>query len=124
MCQTPPVCKAPKFHAPLAADRPSAREVQKKLDLLTLYGKVGCRIQQTNSMKFNWFKSCGLLYAPVSLPGAIVTLLAAAFCLQVFLAMDRHSHSVSDTLYSVYPFFVCTFLLWDWVARRTSAPQL
>lgn len=73
-------------------------------------------------MKLNWFKSCGVFHAPASVPGLIVTLLAAAFCAQVFVAVDRHSHSVSDTLYGVYPFFVCTFLLWDWVARRTC-PQ-
>jgi hypothetical protein len=32
--------------------------------------------------------------------------------------VDRHSHSVSDTLYGIYPFFVATFLLLDWIARR------
>jgi hypothetical protein len=34
--------------------------------------------------------------------------------------VDRHSHSVSDTLYGVFPFFVCCFLLVDWVGARTS----
>ena len=38
----------------------------------------------------------------------------------VFKAVDRHSHSVSDTLYGVFPFFVCTFLLFDWIGGKTS----
>jgi hypothetical protein len=37
----------------------------------------------------------------------------------VFLAIDRKSHSVSDTLYGVFPFFACAFLLFDWIAGRT-----
>jgi len=40
----------------------------------------------------------------------------------VFLAVDRHSHSASDTLYGIFPYFVCAFLLIDWVAGRTSNP--
>jgi hypothetical protein len=71
-------------------------------------------------MKTPWFKPLGLIYLPVSVPGALVTILAALFCAQVFLAVDRRSHSVSDTFYGIYPFFVCTFLIWDWVARKTS----
>ena len=75
-------------------------------------------------MKCSWFKSCGPFCLPASLPGFILTLLPVLFCLQVFRAIDRHSHSVSDTLYGVYPFFVCTFLLWDWLARKACAtPQ-
>jgi hypothetical protein len=67
-----------------------------------------------------WFKRWGWVHIPISLPGAMVFVAAAAFCVNVFLAIDRHSHSVSDTLYGVFPFFVCTFLLVDWIAERTS----
>ena len=70
-------------------------------------------------MKVAWFRRVGWFFIPASLPGAIVFLLAVAFCVNVFVAIDRHSHSVSDTLYGVFPFFVCTFLLIDWVARST-----
>ena len=73
-------------------------------------------------MKNAWFKRIGWIYLPVSLPGAIITLLVLLFCVQVFVAVDRHSHSVSDTLYGVFPFFACAFLLWDWLAGRTSKP--
>ncbi|HEV2438400.1 MAG TPA: hypothetical protein VG077_20625 [Verrucomicrobiae bacterium] len=71
-------------------------------------------------MKTQWFKRLGWFFVPVSLPGTIVTLAALAFCAQVFLARDHKSHSVSDTLYGIFPFFTCVFLLFDWVADRTS----
>ena len=71
-------------------------------------------------MKTNWFKRFGWFYLPVSASGALVVLLALLFCLTVFIAVDRHSHSASDTLYGVFPFFVCTFLLVDWLGGRTS----
>jgi hypothetical protein len=71
-------------------------------------------------MKRIWFKRVSLFYLPVSAPGALITLAALAFCVQVFLAIDRHSHSASDTLYGVFPFFACTFLLLDWIGGRTS----
>jgi hypothetical protein len=71
-------------------------------------------------MKANWFKRLGWFYVPTSVPGAITWLAAGLFCLTVFRAVDRHSHSVSDTLYGVFPFFVCTFLLLDWIGSRTS----
>ncbi len=67
-----------------------------------------------------WFVRWGWLHRPVSPAGAIATLLPLAFCANVFLAVDRRSHSVTDTLYGVYPFFVCTFLLWNWLADQTS----
>jgi len=46
--------------------------------------------------------------------------LAAVFCGQVFLAVDRHSHSVSDTLYGVFPYVVLCLMLLNWVASKTS----
>jgi len=67
-----------------------------------------------------WFKRFGWFHLPVSWQGAVIVVLASPFCLQVFVAVDRHSHSVSDTLYGIFPFFVCCFLLVDWVGARTS----
>ncbi len=68
----------------------------------------------------NWFKRIGWFYFPVSVPGAIIFLAVAVFCATVFLAVDRHSHSVSDTLYGIFPFFACSFLLLDWIGGKTS----
>jgi hypothetical protein len=70
-------------------------------------------------MKTKWFKRVGWFHLPVSVIGAVVWLLALLFCFTVFRAIDRHSHSVSDTLYGVFPFFVCTFLMLDWIGSRS-----
>ena len=71
-------------------------------------------------MKTQWLKRLGWFFLPVSLPGVVIALAALAFCAQVFFAVDRKSHSVSATLYGVFPFFACAFLLFDWLAGRTS----
>ena len=69
--------------------------------------------------KMSWFKRVGWFYVPTSGMGVIITLMAFIFCAQIFIAADRNSHSASDTLYRVFPFFVCTFLMLDWIAVRT-----
>ena len=71
-------------------------------------------------MKAVWFERAGWFYLPVSAPGIVITLAALTFCAQVFVAIDRHSHSASDTLYGVFPIFACAFLLFDWIAGRIS----
>lgn len=73
-------------------------------------------------MKQPWFKHVGWFYLPASITGAVVYLAAALFCLNVFIAVDRRAHSASDMVYGVFPFFVCTFLLIDWIARKTTQP--
>jgi hypothetical protein len=70
-------------------------------------------------MSVNWFRRWGWFYIPSSFPGAIVTLLAVLFCATVFVVVDRHAHSVSDTLYGIFLFFACAFLLVDWMGTRT-----
>ena len=71
-------------------------------------------------MKNLWFKRMGWVYAPSSWQGHALVVLALAFCVQVFLAIDRHAHSASDTLYGVFPYFACCFLLLNWIAANTS----
>ncbi len=71
----------------------------------------------------DWFVSMGWIHRPVRAGGWIVTLAALAYAIQVFLAIDAHSHSVSDALYAVYPHWGVTFLGWDWIARRAAAAQ-
>ncbi len=71
-------------------------------------------------MKTKWFKRIGWFYIPVSVPGTMAWLLAILFCATVFIAIDRHSHSASDTLYGIFPYFVCVFLMLDWLGNRTS----
>jgi hypothetical protein len=67
-----------------------------------------------------WFAPWGWTYRPVSLAGGVLVALGAVFCAQVFVAVDRHAHSASDTLYGVYPFVVPTLIVLNWIASKTS----
>lgn len=67
-----------------------------------------------------WFRPMGLLFRPASIAGWLLILIALAFCVQVFIAVDRHSHSASDMLYGIFPFWAPTFLALAWVADRTG----
>lgn len=71
-------------------------------------------------MKLKWFKRIGWFYFPVSIPGAIAWFFGILFCLNVLRAVDRHSHSASDTLYGIFPCFTCVFLIMDWLGSRNS----
>ena len=68
-----------------------------------------------------WFVPWGWVYRPVSWPGIGLVALALVFCAQVFLAVDRHSHSASDTLYGVFPYVVPCLMLLNWIASKTSS---
>jgi hypothetical protein len=67
-----------------------------------------------------WFRPAGPLFMPASALGWLLSSAALAFCVQVFWAIDRHSHSVTDTLYGIFPFWVPTMLVLAWVADRTG----
>ena len=71
-------------------------------------------------MKVLWFRPWGWLFRPVSAAGWVALLAVVAFCVNVFVAIDRHSHSASDTLYGVFPYFICSFMLLNWLASKTS----
>ena len=71
-------------------------------------------------MKQRWFTPVGWFYRPVSWQGFVVVAVTLAFCIQAFVAVDRHSHSASDTLYGMFPFIVPAFLLLNWIASRSS----
>jgi protein-S-isoprenylcysteine O-methyltransferase Ste14 len=74
-------------------------------------------------MTRTWFKPWGWIYRPTSWQAVVVTLLILAFCVQVFVAVDRRSHSASDTLYGVFPYIVPALLILDWIASRTSGAR-
>jgi hypothetical protein len=71
-------------------------------------------------MQRRWFREWGWIYLPVSWQGTVLTVLSLAFSAQVFLAVDRNSHSVSDTFYGVFPYFVCCWGITYWIASKTS----
>jgi drug/metabolite transporter (DMT)-like permease len=71
-------------------------------------------------MENKLFKKYGLIFIPTSFLGLILTLLTVIFCVTVFIAIDRNSHSVSDTLYGFFPFFVSAFTILFWIDGNTS----
>jgi len=68
----------------------------------------------------SWFRGYGPIYLPVRPMGMLITLAFISFSVQIFLHVDSSSHSVSDTLYGIFPFVAPAFLLWQWIAERTS----
>ncbi len=71
-------------------------------------------------MKLNWFKKAGWIYLPANWPGWLVFAVFAVFCIHIFIFVDSRSHSVSDTLYGVFPYIIPAFLLYIWVASETG----
>jgi len=71
-------------------------------------------------MTTNWFKKLGWIYLPTSVAGTLITIVTVAFCVNVFMAIDKNSHSVSDTLYGIFPYFVSAFTILFWIAGHTS----
>lgn len=67
-----------------------------------------------------WFRPLGWVRRPGSWQRVVLVVLAVGFCAQVFLAVDRHSHSVSDILYGIFPYVVPCLMLLNWVASKTS----
>lgn len=70
-------------------------------------------------MNMKWFREWGWFYRPIAWPGWLALLLTILFCAQVFAAIDRHSHSASDTLYGIFPYWVSAWTLLGWVASRS-----
>ena len=68
-----------------------------------------------------WFKPWGWIYRPASWQAFALVALALIFCAQVFLGVDRHSHSVSDTLYGIFPYVVPCLMLLNWIASKASS---
>lgn len=69
----------------------------------------------------HWFTPWGWIHRPTTWQGVALVIGAAVFCVQVFIAVDRHSHSASDTLYGIFPYVVPCLMLLEWVAARASA---
>jgi hypothetical protein len=74
-------------------------------------------------MTTNWFKKFRWVYIPTSIIGIIITLAVLVFCITVFIAIDKNSHSVSDTLYGIIPYFVSAFVILFWLASNTSGDK-
>ena len=71
-------------------------------------------------MTLTWFKLWGPIYRPTSIFGFIIPLLILAFCVQVTLFFNSRAHSVTDFLYSIFPYVVPSLLLLERIAAHTS----
>jgi hypothetical protein len=67
-----------------------------------------------------WFRPAGTLFVPASAMGWLLCAAVLVFCANTFWAVDRHSHSVSDTLYGIFPFWVPAILALVGIADRTG----
>lgn len=68
----------------------------------------------------NLFKKTGWLYLPSSILGWVVFLVYVAVNVQFFIAIDRNSHSASDTLIHFFVYFMALSTLYFWIAGNTS----
>jgi len=73
--------------------------------------KAGFQNNQTGMITNNWFNKIGWFYVPVSFIRILISFATIAFCVTVFIAIDRISHSVSDTQYGIFPYFVSAFTI-------------
>ena len=71
-------------------------------------------------MNFVWFKKWGWIYKPISVIGWIITLLTIILCLQVLIAVNMRTNSVSDFFYGVLPYLVSYLVIAGWIASNTS----
>jgi len=74
-------------------------------------------------MRRPWFVPWGWGYRPIAWPGYAICALGAGFAWTTFVAVDRHSHSVSDTLYGLFPYWVPALLLLERIAARASGQR-
>ena len=71
-------------------------------------------------MKYIWFRKAGWIYGPISVVGWAIALVTILLCVQVFIAVDARSHSVSDTFYGVFPYIIAYLVVAGWIASNTS----
>ena len=81
-------------------------------------------VSQPPASPHPWFAPWGWVYRPVSWQAVGLVLAVAIFCVQVFLAVDRHSHSASDTLYGIFPYVMPALMLLNWVASKASRTRV
>lgn len=70
-------------------------------------------------MRHQWFKQIGWFYYPATWQGIIIAIITLIICINIFVIIDIRSHSASDTLYGIFPYFVAIFLLFNWVASKS-----
>ncbi len=71
-------------------------------------------------MKKSWFRPFGWIYLPISVEGWTVLIFVFLFCVNVFVAVDAKSHSVSDTLLGIFPYWAPALGIYLWIGSKQS----
>ncbi|MBI3259414.1 MAG: hypothetical protein HYZ54_08090 [Ignavibacteriae bacterium] len=75
-------------------------------------------------MKFPWFKQVGILFIPSSIIGWLILGCVPILGIYLFVDIDSHSHSVSDTLMSFASNFFIIIVVYTSVAYFSSRSSL
>lgn len=67
-----------------------------------------------------WFVPVRWSYLPASWQGWLLYVPFIYFLVVTFLMVDRNSHSASDTLIGIVPYWVSAAVVMHWVARHKS----
>lgn len=67
-----------------------------------------------------WFKPVRGSYLPNSWQGWLLYVPFIVYLVAVFIAVDQHSNSVSDTLYGIFPQWIAAAVVMHWVAAHKS----
>lgn len=70
-----------------------------------------------------WFAKWGWLFRPLSYEGWIVVLFLLLFSIHTAVFVDAQSHSVSDTLYGLFPYLVPAFGIYLWIGKKTCEKE-
>jgi len=62
--------------------------------------------------KNKWF------YYPTNIFIYLISLILLIFIIQIFIITDIKSHSVSDTFYGFFPYFISSLVVYWWIASR------
>ncbi|MFO0882146.1 MAG: hypothetical protein U0491_01735 [Candidatus Saccharimonadales bacterium] len=67
-----------------------------------------------------WFVRVRGSYLPCSWQGALTYIPMVAFLVTIMMSSIHNAHSVSDALYTIFPYFVCTAVVMHWIASVKS----
>jgi putative effector of murein hydrolase LrgA (UPF0299 family) len=71
-------------------------------------------------MQMNWFKRSGFLFLPKSIMGWMILFAGICFAVFIFIRLDRHSHSASDTLRPFFIDLIFIVIVYELIAFFTS----
>lgn len=70
--------------------------------------------------KKRWFKEFGWIYLPIKWQGFLITGFIVLFSINIFIVVDANSHSVSDTLFGIFPYVVPALIVLYLIAAKKS----